>query len=296
MTAFTARVPATTANLGPGFDCCGMALALHDEVRAEASDDGVQVRISGEGAGDLPTDGRHLIAATVLRVAAELGRPLAGLTLDCRNRIPHGRGLGSSAAAIVAGVLLGRALAGADRDRPAELAAAAAAEGHPDNVAPAILGGYTVAWSDAGPAESAAVSLPVHADIHPVLFVAEAQLATHAARGLLPAAVPFGDAVFNTGRAALLTAAITARPDLLRLATADRLHQDARRTGYPESWGLVAALRAEGHAAAISGAGPTVLALPVEAAAADALAARRVPGFAAQRLAVDAAGATLRVG
>jgi homoserine kinase len=296
VTAFTVRVPATTANLGPGFDSCGMALGLYDEVRAEPGAAGVRIEIAGEGAGNLPSDERHLIAATVLRIAADLGSPLPGLTLTCRNRIPHGRGLGSSAAAIVAGVLLGRALAGADRDPRAELAAAAVAEGHPDNVAPALLGGFTVAWSDGGPEESAAVSLPVHADLCPVVFVAAAQLATHAARGLLPASVPFGDAVFNTGRAALLTAAVTARPDLLAAATADRLHQDARRTGYPDSWELVATLRAEGHAAAISGAGPTVLALPTDPAAADALAARGVAGFTAQRLAVDADGATLHIG
>jgi homoserine kinase len=273
-----------------------MALALYDEVRAEPAAEGVHVEIAGEGAGQLATDERHLIAATVLQIAADLGHRLPGLTLTCRNRIPHGRGLGSSAAAIVAGVLLGRALAGAGRDRTAELSAAAAAEGHPDNVAPAILGGYTVAWSDAGPAEAMAVSLPVHSDISPVVFIAEAELATHAARGLLPASVPFGDAVFNTGRAALLTAALTARPDLLPIATADRLHQDARRTGYPESWELVTRLRADGFAAAISGAGPTVLVLPVGAHAADEVAAHIIPGFVVERLAIDANGATLSSG
>jgi homoserine kinase len=287
-------VPATSANLGPGFDACGLALAWYDEVHAEVAP-ATSVVVEGEGAGEVPLDDGHLIAATVLAVAAESGIELPGVRLRCRNTIPHGRGLGSSAAAIVAGVLLGRALAGLPRDQQSELRRAAAAEGHPDNVAPALLGGYTVAWSDGDAAASRAVALPPHPAVQPVLFVAQARLATERARGLLPSQVAFTDAAFGVGRAALLTAAVTAAPQLLLPATADRLHQQARRTGYPDSVDLVERLRGSGIAAAISGAGPTVIALAVGAEQAVAAAAVAADGFAVVPMAVDGQGATLTV-
>ncbi|HWJ85244.1 MAG TPA: homoserine kinase [Cellulomonas sp.] len=256
------RVPATSANLGPGFDALGLALALHDEldVRLIGSAD-VVVEVTGEGAGDVPDDERHLVVQA-LRAALDLvGAPQAGLHLVCHNRIPHGRGLGSSAAAVVAGIAAARGLVAEPEALSDEVALALATqmEGHPDNAAPAIHGGATVAWSTADGVGAA--SLAVHADVAPVAIVPSTRLSTASARGVLPATVPHRDAAFQAGRAALLVEALGRRPDLLLDATVDRLHQDYRRAVMPHSLALVDALRAAGVAAVVSGAGPTVLAL-----------------------------------
>ncbi|MFF0657040.1 MULTISPECIES: homoserine kinase [Micromonospora] len=256
------RVPATSANLGPGFDALGLALGRHDDVTAEVTDGGVRVSVTGEGAGELPPDERHLIV-TAMRAAFDvLGAQPAGLALECVNRIPQARGLGSSSAAIVAGVLAARALV-ADGDRrmddDAALRLAAELEGHPDNVAPCLLGGFTIAWTEPGGAR--AVSLPVAPAVCPTVFVPAERGLTSVARAALPATVPHADAAFNAGRAALLVHALTADPALLLPATVDRLHQDQRAPGMPATAALVAALRAADVAAVVSGAGPTVLAL-----------------------------------
>lgn len=256
------RVPATSANLGPGFDALGLALARHDDVTAEVTDGGVRVSVIGEGAGELPSDERHLIVTAMRATFDALGAQPAGLALECVNRIPQARGLGSSSAAIVAGVLAARALvAGGDRrmDDDAALRLAAELEGHPDNVAPCLLGGFTIAWTEPGGAR--AVSLPVAPAVRPTVFVPAERGLTSVARAALPATVPHADAASNAGRAALLVHALTADPALLLPATVDRLHQEQRAPGMPATAALVGELRAAGAAAVVSGAGPTVLAL-----------------------------------
>ncbi|RKR88097.1 homoserine kinase [Micromonospora pisi] len=289
------RVPATSANLGPGFDSLGLALALHDQVSARVTAGGCQVTVTGAGAGELPDDDTHLVVRAMRATFDLLGGQPRGLALDCVNGIPQARGLGSSSAAIVAGVELARALVadGADRlDDAGALRLAAEIEGHPDNVAPCLLGGFTIAWTETtapavagmagvasvnavaaeaadaadaavtNPADGArAVTLRPSAAVTPVLFVPEERGLTAVARAALPATVPHHDAARNAGRAALLVHALTVDPSLLFPATEDRLHQDYRATGMPGTAALVTALREAGVAAVVSGAGPTVLAL-----------------------------------
>lgn len=262
------RVPATSANLGPGFDALGLALGLHDELEVRAlGSPGVQVDVTGEGAGQVPDDEQHLVVRALRTALDHVGAPQAGLHLTCRNRIPHGRGLGSSAAAVVAGLVAARALVSEPGvlDDDAVLQLATAMEGHPDNAAPALLGGATVAWTqdapDGAPASVRAAALAVHPDVVPVAVVPSVHLSTRTARGVLPATVPHVDAAFQASRAALLVEALGRRPDLLLPATQDRLHQQYRRSVMPDSLALVDALRAAGVAAVVSGAGPTVLAL-----------------------------------
>jgi homoserine kinase len=262
------RVPATSANLGPGFDTLGLALALHDEVEARVTRSGLDIEVTGEGSGNLGGAGeRHLIVRAMRVAFDELNVPQpAGLALRCVNRIPHGRGLGSSAAAIVAGLLAARGLAGAPVAPEDVLQLANMLEGHPDNVAPCLFGGLTIAWvadgSDAGDRlpRARAIRLDPRADVHPVAFVAPDPVSTSVARGLLPPSVPHADAARNAGRAALLIAALTARPDALLDGTEDKLHQDYRAPAMPHSHDLVTRLRAAGVPAVISGAGPSVLA------------------------------------
>jgi homoserine kinase len=286
------RVPATSANLGPGFDSLGLALALHDDVSARVTGGGFRVAVAGAGAGDLPTDEHHLVVRSMLAAFDALGGRPPGLALDCANRIPQARGLGSSSAAIVAGVLLARALVsgGAEAlDDAGALRLAADLEGHPDNVAPCLLGGFTIAW--AGPAGAEAVSLAPAAVVHPTVFVPGERGLTAQARAVLPATVPHADAALTAGRAALLVHALTARPDLLFPATEDRLHQGYRAPAAPATAALVDALREAGVAAVVSGAGPSVLALTEVPEGFD-------PGtnWLVQRLAVQVAGARVEGG
>ena len=260
----TVAVPATSANLGPGFDALGLALELRDEVRVRvAADDEppVAVEVVGEGAATLPRDTSHLVVRSALAAFADLGVDAPRLALHCTNRIPHGRGLGSSAAAVVAGVLAARALAGAadEEGRTAALAVSTALEGHPDNAAAALLGGLTIAWADA--AGPRAVRVDPSPRLRATVLVPDVELATTTARGLLPSTVPHADAAHAAGRSALLVEALTRRPDLLLPATEDRLHQAQRAPAMPATADLVARLRAEGLAAVVSGAGPSVLVL-----------------------------------
>ncbi|WP_432986343.1 homoserine kinase [Dactylosporangium sp. CA-233914] len=283
------RVPATSANLGPGFDALGLALTLYDEVEARVTDGGVTVEVTGEGAGELPGDETHLVVRSMRRAFDELGEQPPGLALRCRNRIPQARGLGSSSAAIVAGIVLVRGLVEdgpARMDDRAALALADAIEGHPDNVAPCLLGGFTIAWTENGGA--AAVRREPAAGIRPVVFVPEERGLTEAARAALPKTVPHADAAFNAGRAALLVHALAGDPGRLFAATEDRLHQDYRAEGMPPTAGLVARLRAEGVAAVVSGAGPSVLAFGI-----DGWTPGPVPGWRVLPLDVDMTGARL---
>ncbi len=288
------RVPASSANLGPGFDTAGLCLSLYDDVVVEVAGDAVLVEVAGEGADELPRDERHLVAATLLATLARLGVPAPGLVLRCTNRIPQSRGLGSSSAAIVAGVLAARALVAdgtARLDDDAVLALADEVEGHPDNVAACLRGGFTLAWSDAAGVH--VVRRDAHPDLLPVAYVPAQRASTKAVRGLLPAVVPHSDAAANAARAALLALAVTDEPGLLLAATEDRLHQPYRAPAMPDSAGLVAALRADGTPAVVSGAGPTVLAL-ARRSDAERLVAAAPPGWTASALPVDLVGAVMR--
>ena len=256
------HVPATSANLGPGFDSLGLALDLHDSIRVRTSgEEGLLVEVAGEGAGSVPLDGSHLVVRTLVSTLAAAGYGAAGLHLSAVNAIPHGRGLGSSASAIVSGVLAANALLPQEArlDAAALLDRCSALEGHPDNVAPALAGGLAISWETGGTFRS--VQAPVHPGIVPVVAVPATELSTESARGLLPAAVPHRTAAANSGRAALLVHALANDPSLLPDGTKDELHQAFRAPAMLPSADLMTALRAAGFAAVISGAGPTVLCL-----------------------------------
>lgn len=259
--AVRVRVPATSANLGPGFDALGLALGLYDDVEVEMAGSGLSIEVSGEGEETAERGEDHLIVRMFRSAYESIGGRAEGLRIRCVNRIPHARGLGSSSAATIAGILAARALHPDGRALTDDdvLALATRAEGHPDNVAPCLAGGLTIAWqTSSGPRLT---RLDVAEDVRPVALVPDSRLATERARGLLPEMVPHADAAANSGRAALLVAALTAAPQLLLDATEDRLHQCYRAPAMPDSLALVERLRAKGIAAVISGAGPTVLAL-----------------------------------
>ena len=291
------RVPATSANLGPGFDALGLALGLHDDVVVRVAEEGLYVDVAGEGAESVPRTRRHLVVRARQAGFDALGGQPRGLEVVCANRIPHGRGLGSSAAAIVAGLIAARALVlGGEEalDDAALLDLAARVEGHPDNVAACLYGGLTLAWTEqAGPdspGHTSVVRLPVSPELRPVVFVPATSSSTAKARRALPETVPHADAAANSGRAALLVHALGVRPDLLLPATEDRLHQQYRAAGQPRSAGLVSALRDAGVPAVISGAGPTVLAF---AGATDDLTGYAPRGWQVEQLPIDPAGAEL---
>ncbi|MGH3520371.1 MAG: homoserine kinase [Haloechinothrix sp.] len=267
MTGFRVRVPASTANLGPGFDALGMALGLYDLVEVSPMDTGLVVEVIDAGAGDvsgLPTDETHLVVRAVHRACLHLGVRPSGLHLRCHNTIPHARGLGSSAAAVVAGIAAGYALAGKDIDAAA-LGLAAEFEGHADNAAASLLGGIVLAWHDENAAQAwRAVRMDPHPGIRPLVAVPEQRSSTEATRGLLPKRIPHADAAFSAGRAALGLHALTRDPGLLLPGTEDRLHQGYRAPAYPATTRLIADLRERGIAATVSGAGPTVLVLTTD--------------------------------
>lgn len=284
----TVAVPATSANLGPGYDCFGLALDRYDRLTGVVVGDGLSVEILGEGADDLPRDERHLVVRSMRRLFGHLGVEPPGLRLRFENVIPQSRGMGSSSAAIVGGLALARALLAEPETVGDEvlLVLANEIEGHPDNVAPALYGGFVICgqtdedvWADRA---------PVHPDVRAVVFVPPTGVSTEAARGLLPATVPHDVAAANTGRAALLVAALAQAPHRLHRATEDFLHQSFRASAMPESFALVESLRAQGHAAVISGAGPTVLVLT--AGDADALLALCPDGWQAAVHDIDHVG------
>lgn len=290
------RVPATSANLGPGFDCFGLALGLYDELVVRIGEDGLDLDIAGEGADELRRDDRHLVVRAMNRTFDALGGRPRGIAVRCLNRIPQGRGLGSSAAAIVAGIVAAKAVTvgGDDRlDAERTLALATELEGHPDNVAAALLGGFTIAWIDGDGVH--AVAQPTSPDVVAVLFVPPTQVRTSKARRVLPEVVPHADAVANSARTAAFVEAITRRPSLLLPATEDFLHQEYRREVMPRTLGLVDRLRSENIAAVVSGAGPSVLALCDEVTAQrliDGSSGVTTPkGWQVLRLDADASGA-----
>lgn len=253
------EVPATSANLGPGFDCFGLALDWCERVTLRTVTSGFHIEVSGEGADQVPRDETHLIVRSALLGLADLGESVTGLGLRCHNTIPHGRGLGSSSAAIVAGLLAARALAGRAPDPEWTVRHATAIEGHPDNVAAATYGGFVIAYE--GRDGVAVVPGRVGSDLRVATFSPSSVVATRAARALLPNRVPHVDAAANAARAALLVEALAGRTDLLWEGTRDWLHQEYRRPAMPRSSELMTELRSAGLAAVISGAGPTVLVL-----------------------------------
>ena len=292
-------VPATSANLGPGFDAMGLALDLHDEVSVHATTGATSVVVEGEGAGEVPEDESNLVVRALRLALDRVGAPQVGVRMHCTNRIPHGRGLGSSASAIVAGIGLARALV-ADPEvlTPSEiLDIGTEMEGHPYNVAPAVLGGATVAWTQDG--RSSALRLDPPPGVSPVAFIPDFELSTSTARALLPEKVTHADAAFNSGRAALLAALLAGAGErvlgeasdlhtLLMEATRDRLHQEYRRASMEPSLALVDWLRSAGLAAVVSGAGPTVLSL--EAVPESVVAQATGAGWKVARLDVAAQG------
>ena len=292
------RVPATTANLGPGFDTLGLALALYDELTVTVRPEpGATVDVRGVGEGEVPTDETNLVVTAIRHVFAVYGYELPGLDLVARNAIPHGRGLGSSGAAIVSGIMAARGLLEGivAIDAQALLAMSTELEGHPDNVAPALFGGLTIAWTTAaGPAHK---KLLVHRGVSPLICVPETTMSTELARSLRPASVPHEDAIFNVSRSALLIAALIQSPELLLAATEDRLHQSYRAAAMPETDALITELRGQGLPAVVSGAGPSILVLcssPLERLEASRLVAGHAgSSWQSLMLAVDVKGATV---
>ena len=260
-------VPATSANLGSGFDTFGLALDLRDRYAAQILDDvAFDVDVTGEGADEVKKDKNNLVVKSMLAGFDFMGQKPRGLALRALNVTPHGRGLGSSASAIVGGLALARELVlGGDQIMSLEemMALATQLEGHPDNVAAAIHGGAAIAWMEDvyGVQTGRAVSIPVNPNIKAALFIPETHLSTKKARALLPETIPHKDAVLNSSHTALLTVALSTRPDLLLTATEDYLHQSYRAEAFPKSMALVEKLRKAGVAAVISGAGPSVLVL-----------------------------------
>jgi homoserine kinase len=329
------RAPATSANLGPGFDALGLALALYDEVEARVTDSGLLIDVSGEG-GATPAAGEQHLVVKAMRAAFDaMGGQPPGIALRCVNAIPHGRGLGSSAAAICSGLLAARALAGPDEARLPDEAVfqlAVALEGHPDNVAACLAGGLTIAWTprlappgtgapggassgadasraassgadEPGAAASRArlVKVPVPATLRAVACVPPVPLATEAARQALPPAVPLADAAANAARSALLIAALTSAPQMLFEATEDFLHQPYRAAIMPQTAALLGALRRAGAAAVVSGAGPTVLVLSFDgqgpsAEAVDSIARETGISWHVTPLHIDQQGAHVQQG
>lgn len=294
----TVRVPATSANLGPGFDTLGLALALYDDLTVTVTGDtGVFVDVHGVGAGEVPTDETNLVVRSIKHTFDHFGIEMPGLHLEAHNSIPHGRGMGSSGAAIVSGVMAAKGLLDGvvEIDADTLLTLATELEGHPDNVAPALFGGLTIAWTTQdGPR---AKKLIVHRGVSPVVCVPAATMSTALARSLQPTSVPHADAVFNVSRSSLLIAALIQSPELLLEATQDRLHQDYRASAMPETNSLIQVLRANGLAAVVSGAGPSILVLASDPSqrlvAAQLVADHATTPWESLLLAVDFKGATV---
>ena len=261
----TAVVAASSANLGPGFDSLGLALSLYDEIVVETTESGCTVEVEGEGAGQVPVDSSHLVVRAIEHGMQAAGVTASGMNVRCRNDIPHSRGLGSSAAAVVGGLAAVNGLvtqAGSTPFTESELIQLASEfEGHPDNASAAVLGGAVVSWTDGdGVPRYAAARLRLHPDIHLFPAIPEERSSTAVTRVMLPERSA-NRARFNVSRAALLVVALTERPDLLMEATEDVLHQPQRAPAMPASAEYLRILRRCGVAGGVSGAGPAVIAL-----------------------------------
>jgi homoserine kinase len=292
------KVPATTANLGPGFDTLGLALSVYNELDVEVLPaPGLEIHVEGVGADDVPTDDSNLIVRSIAHAFAWAGVPLPGLRLTAHDAIPHGRGMGSSGAAIVAGIMAAKGLLDGivEIDASRALALATELEGHPDNVAPALFGSLTIAWmTPDGPQHK---RLMVHRGVSPLVAVPVSTMSTALARSLQPASVPHEDAIFNVSRSALLIAALIQSPELLLSATEDKLHQSYRAAAMPETDRLIRVLREQGLAAVVSGAGPSILVLGSDPAqrlrAAELIGEHAESPWESLLLAVDFRGATV---
>ncbi|CAB4878696.1 unannotated protein [freshwater metagenome] len=294
------QVPASSANLGPGFDSFGLALGLHDRYVAQVLDDaGLDIDVAGEGADELARDEKNLLVKAMNKGFDFLGGRPKGIAVRALNVIPHGRGLGSSASAIIGGLVLARALVLTGNDKMSDealLNIATEMEGHPDNVAAALYGGAVVAWQEDRHGKSVAqsISLSVDTRIRAIAFIPSTAVATSKARKMLPETISHKDAARNSANAALLVHALTLRPDLLYRATEDFLHQSYRSQAMPASYELLTKFRAAGVAACISGAGPSVLVLHTgnEAEVAE-LVKSAGSKFEARPLEISPTGATL---
>ena len=294
----TVKVPATTANLGPGLDTLGLALAIYDELEVRVRPEpGAFVEVHGVGEGEVPTDESNLVVQSIRYVFDAYQQPFPGLSLVAHNVIPHGRGLGSSGAAIVSGIMAAKGLLTGivDIDSEALLRLATELEGHPDNVAPGLFGGLTIAWTGSdGPRHK---KLMVHRGVSPLVAVPESTMSTKLARSLQPQSVPHGDAIFNVSRSALLVAALIQSPELLLAATEDRLHQNYRAEAMPDTSRLIGLLREQGFPAVVSGAGPSILVLcsdPAQRlAAVELVESQSATPWTSLVLAVDFKGATV---
>lgn len=293
------KVPATTANLGPGFDTLGLALSVYDELDVSVREEpGATVEVHGVGEGEVPTDESNLVVRSIAHTFAAHGIALPGLNVVAHNVIPHGRGMGSSGAAIVSGVMAAKGLLEGIVEMSSDdlLARATELEGHPDNVAPALFGGLTIAWvTPEGPQHK---RLTVHRGVSLLVAVPETStMSTALARSLQPESVPHQDAIFNVSRSALLIAALIQSPELLLAATEDKLHQNYRASAMPETNALITVLRTHGLAAVVSGAGPSVLVLCSDPAqrlhAADLIEQHATTPWVSHMLAVDFKGATV---
>jgi homoserine kinase len=266
----SAVVSASSANLGPGFDSIGLALDLRDDIVVETRDSGLEVVVEGEGADQVPLDADHLVVRAVRHGLDAVGVGAPGLVVRCRNAIPHSRGLGSSAAAVVGGLAAVNGLVAQTDSAPMSvdrlIQLCSEFEGHPDNAAAAVLGGAVVSWTDRTGERPrySAVSLRLHPDIRLFCAIPEERSLTAETRVLLPSRVGHDEASFNVSRAALLVVALTERPDLLMPATEDLLHQPQRAPAMPGSAEYLRLLRRHNIAATLSGAGPSLIALSTE--------------------------------
>ncbi|BBX54747.1 Homoserine kinase [Mycobacterium shottsii] len=266
----SAVVAASSANLGPGFDSLGLALSLYDEIVLETTDSGLEVVVEGEGAGQVPLNSEHLVVRAIQHGLRAVGVTAAGLIVRCRNDIPHSRGLGSSASAVVGGLAAVNGLVSQAGWVPLSdqqlIQLSSEFEGHPDNAAAAVLGGAVVSWIErcGDRADYWAVQLDLHPDIHLFSAIPEVRSSTAETRVLLPDLVSHDDARFNISRAALLVVALTQRPDLLMAATEDVLHQPQRASAMPASAEYLQLLRRHKVAATLSGAGPALIALSTD--------------------------------
>lgn len=290
-TKATVKVPASSANLGPGYDTLGISLSLYDTIEVEVTPSGLEVEIFGEGADELPRDGSHLVVKAIRSALKAADATVSGLRVVCHNSIPQSRGLGSSASAAVAGVAAGNGLAGFPLTPDQVVQLSSAFEGHPDNAAASVLGQAIVSWTNIpvdghSQPEYRAVTIPVHPDIRATALVPNFHASTQAVRRVLPSHVTHGDAAFNVSRTAVQVAALQHHPELLWEGTRDRLHQPYRADVLPVTAEWVNRLRNRGYAAYLSGAGPTCMVLHTEDIAEELLQSARDQGLRVLELSV----------